>query len=115
MDALRRNRYAQIQKGYQPVANVVKRRQRRRKTAAAGSNTIEVLNAGDWKKGDVIVLASTGFRSPSGRAAKHCPIRGNMITLDKKLDYMHFGKITDGVDERAEVGMLSAYPDPGFA
>src|SRR4030095_16303127 len=25
------------------------------KTAAAGSNTIEVLNTGDWKKGDVIV------------------------------------------------------------
>ena len=31
------------------------------KTAAAGSNTIEVLNAGDWKKGDVIVVASTDF------------------------------------------------------
>src|SRR5262249_18009727 len=28
------------------------------KTAAAGSNTIEVSNAGDWKKGDEIVLAS---------------------------------------------------------
>ena len=31
------------------------------KTAAAGSNTIEVLNAGDWKKGDEIVVASTDF------------------------------------------------------
>src|ERR1700728_2104184 len=31
------------------------------KTAAAGSSTIEVLNAGDWKKGDQIVLASTDF------------------------------------------------------
>ncbi|HUA19104.1 MAG TPA: hypothetical protein VMB25_10200, partial [Bryobacteraceae bacterium] len=28
-------------------------------------------------------------------------------TLDKKLDYMHFGKITFGVDERGEVGMLT--------
>jgi hypothetical protein len=26
------------------------------------------------------------------------------ITLDKKLDYMHFGKITFDVDERGEVG-----------
>ena len=33
------------------------------KTAAAGSNTIEVLNAGDWKKGDEIVIASTDFDS----------------------------------------------------
>src|ERR1700675_5041660 len=31
------------------------------KTADAGSNTIEVLNAGDWKKGQTIVLASTDF------------------------------------------------------
>src|SRR6202050_4168919 len=32
-------------------------------TAAAGSDTIEVLNPGDWKKGETIVLASTDFRS----------------------------------------------------
>src|SRR5579862_6773030 len=31
------------------------------KTAAAGSSTIEVLDAGDWKKGDEIVVASTDF------------------------------------------------------
>src|SRR6266567_8963499 len=31
------------------------------KTAAAGSTTIDVLNAGDWKKGQTIVLASTDF------------------------------------------------------
>jgi cell migration-inducing and hyaluronan-binding protein len=30
-----------------------------------------------------------------------------VITLDKKLDYMHFGKITFDVDERGEVGMLT--------
>src|SRR3984957_1371025 len=31
------------------------------KTAAAGSNTIEVWNPGDWKKGDLIIGASTVF------------------------------------------------------
>src|SRR6202451_2066146 len=30
-------------------------------TAAAGSNTIQVLTPGDWKKGQTIVLASTDF------------------------------------------------------
>src|SRR4029077_9891966 len=30
-------------------------------TAAAGSNTIQVLTPGDWKKGETIVLASTDF------------------------------------------------------
>ena len=76
-------------------------------TAAAGSNTIEVLNAGDWKKGDVIVLASTDFDPHQAEERTIAAIRGNTITLDKKLDYMHFGKITFGVDERGEVGMLS--------
>ena len=77
------------------------------KTAAAGSNTIEVLNAGDWKKGDVIVLASTDFDPHQAERRIIAAIRGNRITLDKKLDYMHFGKITFDVDERGEVGMLS--------
>ncbi len=77
------------------------------KTAAAGSNTIEVLNAGDWKKGDEIVLASTDFDPHQAERRTIAAIHGNTITLDKKLDYMHFGKITYGVDERGEVGMLS--------
>src|SRR4029434_5537908 len=34
-------------------------------------------------------------------------ISGNTITLDKKLDSMHFGKITFDVDERVEVGLLT--------
>src|SRR6185312_42801 len=77
------------------------------KTAAAGSNTIEVLNAGDWKKGDVIVLASTDFDPHQAERRTIAAIHGKTITLDQKLDYMHFGKITFDVDERGEVGMLS--------
>ena len=42
------------------------------KTAAAGSNTIEVLNAGDWKKGETIVLASTDFDPHQAERANHC-------------------------------------------
>jgi cell migration-inducing and hyaluronan-binding protein len=76
-------------------------------TAEAGSNSIEVLNAAQWKKGDVIVLASTDFDPHQAERRTIAAIRGNMITLDKKLDYMHFGKITFDVDERGEVGMLS--------
>src|SRR5215470_14610459 len=77
------------------------------KTAAAGSNTIEVLNAGDWKKGDEIVLASTDFNPRQAERRTISAISGNTITLDQKLDSMHFGKITFDVDERGEVGMLT--------
>src|SRR5271170_253522 len=77
------------------------------KTAEAGSNSIEVLNAAQWRAGDVIVLASTDFDPHQAERRTIAAIRGNTITLDKKLDSMHFGKITFDVDERGEVGMLS--------
>ena len=77
------------------------------KTAEAGSNSIEVLNAAGWRAGDMIALASTDFDPHQAERRTIAAIRGNTITLDKKLDYMHFGKITFDVDERGEVGMLS--------
>lgn len=77
------------------------------KTAAAGSTSIEVLNAGDWKKGDSIVLASTDYDPHQAERRTIASVSGKVITLDQKLDYMHYGQVTFGVDERGEVGMLS--------
>src|ERR1700683_3661376 len=77
------------------------------KTAEAGSNSIEVLTAAGGRAGDMIVLASTDFDPHQAERRTIAAIRGNTITLDKKLDSMHFGKITFDVDERGEVGMLS--------
>jgi cell migration-inducing and hyaluronan-binding protein len=77
------------------------------RTADAGSRSIEVLNAAGWRVGDEIVLASTDFDPRQAERRTIAAIRGNAITLDRNLDYMHFGKITVGVDERGEVGMLT--------
>jgi hypothetical protein len=77
------------------------------KTAAAGAVSIEVLNASQWKAGDEIVLASTDFDPRQAERRTITAVRGNRITLDKPLDYMHFGEITFGVDERGEVGLLT--------
>ena len=77
------------------------------KTAEKGSNSIEVLSAGDWKVGQELVLASTDFDPRQAERRTISAVRGNTITLDKKLDYMHFGKITFDVDERGEVGLLT--------
>jgi hypothetical protein len=76
-------------------------------TAKAGSARIEVLNASGWRKGDVIALASTDFDSTQAEKRTIAAIAGNVITLDQPLKYMHFGKITFGVDERGEVGLLT--------
>ena len=76
-------------------------------TAEKGSTTIEVLNADQWKVGDEIVLASTDFDPRQAETRRIAAIRGNTITLDQPLEYMHFGEITFGVDERGEVGLLT--------
>ena len=76
-------------------------------TAKAGSTTIQVLNAAGWRVGDEIVLASTDFDPRQAERRTISAISGNKITLDKKLEYMHFGKITFDVDERGEVGLLT--------
>ncbi len=76
-------------------------------TATAGSTSIQVLNAAGWRVGDEIVLASTDFDPRQAERRTISAIRGNTITLDKKLDFMHFGQITFDVDERGEVGLLT--------
>src|SRR5665213_3423826 len=77
------------------------------RTAEQGSSSIQVLDAKGWRVGDQIVLASTDFDAHQAERRTISGIEGNTITLDKKLDYMHYGRITYGVDERGEVGMLT--------
>src|SRR5580693_5192645 len=76
-------------------------------TANAGSTSIQVLDASGWRVGDEIVLASTDFDPRQAERRTISAIKGNAITLNAKLDYMHFGKITFDVDERGEVGLLT--------
>ena len=76
-------------------------------TAAAGSSRIEVLDASGWRRGDEIVLASTDFNPRQAERRRITAISGNTITLDRPLEYMHYGEITFGVDERGEVGLLT--------
>jgi cell migration-inducing and hyaluronan-binding protein len=77
------------------------------KTAQAGSAQIEVLDASGWRTGDEIVLASTDFDPRQAEKRTVAAIDGNVITLDRALEYMHFGEVTFGVDERGEVGLLT--------
>ena len=77
------------------------------KTAERGTNRIEVLDASEWRVGDEIVLASTDFNPRQAEKRRITRIRGNVITLDQPLEWMHFGEITYGIDERGEVGLLT--------
>lgn len=76
-------------------------------TAEKGSTSVEVLDASGWRVGDEIVLASTDFDPRQAEKRTITAVNGNRITFDRPLEYMHFGKITFGVDQRGEVGMLT--------
>src|SRR5688572_2920908 len=76
-------------------------------TAKAGSDSIEVLNAAGWRVGDEIVLASTDFDPTQAERRTISAIRRNKFTLDRNLDYMHFGNSTFDGGERGEVGLLT--------
>ena len=57
-------------------------------TAKAGSTRIQVLDARGWRKGDVIVLASTDYNPRQAEERTITAIDGNALTLDKPLAYM---------------------------
>src|SRR6187401_2314647 len=57
-------------------------------TAAAGSTSIQVLNAAGWRVGEEIVLASTDFDPRQAERRTISAISGYTITIDKKLEYM---------------------------
>ena len=80
-------------------------------TAPAGSSEINLVEAPGWRVGDEVVIAPTGFDLDEAERRTVAAISGSTVTLDKPLDYEHWGELqTYGgveVDERAEVGLLS--------
>lgn len=85
-------------------------------TAEAGSNQITLAEAVDWKAGEQIVIAPTGFEGREGekrtiKSVDRTNPNKPVITLDMALDYKHFAKIEtyggEEIDMRAEVGLLT--------
>jgi cell migration-inducing and hyaluronan-binding protein len=76
-------------------------------TAERGATSIQLLDASGWRVGDEIVLASTDYNPRQAETRRITAINGNRVMLDSPLEYMHFGAITFGVDERGEVGNLT--------
>lgn len=81
------------------------------RTARAGATQLLLERPVDWGPGDRIVIASTDFDPMQAEEATVKTVKGNAVTLDRPLDYMHWGDMQtfDGVrvDERAEVGLLT--------
>ncbi|GFO45235.1 transmembrane protein 2, partial [Plakobranchus ocellatus] len=63
-----------------------------------------------WETGDEVVVASSDFdwRQYEVKTIVECPdCEPNQIRVDGDFKFSHFGEVTYGVDERAEVGLLS--------
>ncbi|XP_068131329.1 cell migration-inducing and hyaluronan-binding protein [Hyperolius riggenbachi] len=63
-----------------------------------------------WRAGDVIVVASTDYSMYQAEEFKLLPCRAcsrNQVKVEGTAKYLHIGEEMDGVDMRAEVGLLS--------
>ena len=76
-------------------------------TANAGATSIRLADEIPLARGDRIVLAATGFDPDECETAVVASFEGRDVALKSPLRHAHFGRITAGVDERAEVGLLS--------
>ncbi len=80
-------------------------------TALAGSTQIVLSSPVDWRVGEKIVIASSALDPHQAETRTIQAISGHTLTLDRALDYGHFGQLQtfDGrvLDQRAEVGLLS--------
>ena len=73
-------------------------------------NTITLeddAEAGGWKAGDTVIIASTDFNFEQAERFTIASVNGNSVTIEGDLNYLHFGEIYEGLDMRAEVGMLT--------
>ena len=105
-------------------------------TAEAGSTTLELESAPDWRVGDQIVITTTSESRDENEVRTVKAINGSSVTLDAPLEYRHFGErmsfdngksgaeaLSWDVDTRGEVALLSrnikiqgddASPNPNF-
>ncbi|KAJ8393075.1 hypothetical protein AAFF_G00067580 [Aldrovandia affinis] len=63
-----------------------------------------------WRSGDRVVVASTDYSMHQAEefTLLPCPeCRPNQVKIDGKPHYLHLGEVVDGVDQRAEVGLLT--------
>lgn len=80
-------------------------------TANKGASRLSVQDASGWRVGDEVVVASTDYDSRQAEERKVMAVADEEITLDRPLEYQHFGRLQTfagrSVDERAEVARLS--------
>lgn len=80
-------------------------------TASAGSDVIRLSGDVDWRVGERVVVAPSGFDPREAEVREITATGGGALTLDQPLTHLHYGEVQNiagrDVDQRAEVGLLS--------
>jgi cell migration-inducing and hyaluronan-binding protein len=72
------------------------------------SDPVAASTSSGWKVGDKLLLTSTDY-SPlqNEELVIQSIVDDYTVTVTTPLQWMHFGQVTEGVDERAEVALLN--------
>ncbi|ETV95791.1 hypothetical protein H310_10847 [Aphanomyces invadans] len=79
-------------------------------TAVEGTTCITLADStvnDEWAIGDSIVITTTDFDPTLTERRTITGFRSTCVEIDSPLQFMHYGAYTQGVDQRAEVGLLS--------
>lgn len=78
-------------------------------SAAAGDRALHLATPADWQPGDHLALAPSGFDPEQAEKITLAAVTegGRTLTLTAPLRFSHHGEVTRGIDERAEVGLLT--------
>ena len=66
-----------------------------------------VDDASSWRAGDRIFVASTDYSDEQAEEFEIKSVNGKQVTIKGQVMFNHFGEIDQGVDMRAEVGLLT--------
>lgn len=79
--------------------------------AMPGQTQVALLEAVDWKEGDQIVIAASGFHAGEAEKLTVVAVDGNSVAFQPALEFIHLGhvKLIDErpLDVQAEVGLLT--------
>jgi len=76
-------------------------------TLEPGQRELLLERPANWERGDRIAIAPSGYDAGETEERAVVAIDGPRVVLDTPVLYRHWGRVTDGIDERAEAGLLT--------
>jgi cell surface hyaluronidase len=76
-------------------------------TLEPGGRELLLERPAHWERGDRVAIAPSGYDVGETEERAVVAVDGPRVVLDAPVRYRHWGTVTDGIDERAEVGLLT--------